>query len=254
MPFILKKLLAALLLPLPIGLCFIFIGLLWLWISRGKKMASVCISLGFLILCVFSSNFISLPLANQLEQQYAPLTDLPKVNDIVVLGGGVRSNPNLPPNTQLQSASLSRLVEAMRLYRLYKRHHQSIQLVLSGGRVFGSMAEAGVLENTATLLGVDPKDVILENGSEDTYQETIYIKKIVGHKPFILVTSATHMPRAMALFKQEGLFPIPAPTQYMAQTTSPFYNISQYVPNSKNLVLTDIALHEYIGQWCMKLH
>ena len=43
------------------------------------------------------------------------------------------------------------------------------------------------------------------------------VKEIVGKDKFILVTSASHMLRAMALFRKQGMEPIPAPTDYMVK-------------------------------------
>jgi uncharacterized SAM-binding protein YcdF (DUF218 family) len=162
-----------------------------------------------------------------------------------VLGGGVRDKTDVPPNTQLGSSSLARLVEGVRLYQLLKDQHIKPKLVLSGGRIFGSPAAAGIMRNTAVILGVEPKDIILENGSEDTHDEAINLRDTLKNKPFLLVTSAFHMRRSMALFEAEGMQPIAAPTQFLFKENS--YSISHYFPNGIAVTQTDIALHEYLG-------
>jgi uncharacterized SAM-binding protein YcdF (DUF218 family) len=206
------------------------------------------LSISFLLLVIFALQPIPHALLHHLESQYKPLVKIPKnITKIVVLGGGVGGHPNYPPNTRLNSASLSRLLEGIRIYRLISLRGNKPELILSGGRVFRSPSNAGVMHNTAVILGVTPKKMKLENGSKDTYQEAIYLKKDVGTKPFILVTSAAHMPRAMALFKKQGMRPIPAPTQYLTGLNR--FTIRYYFPNSLNLIYSDIALHEYIGYW-----
>ena len=253
MSFLAKKAISAFFLPLPIGITLILIGLILLWCCQRKQWPSIFISSGLLVLLFFSYTPLPNLLVNNLESQYQPLIKLPdNISDIVVLGGGVRADTSTPPNTQLTSASLSRLIEAIRLYKLYSRKNTNIKLVLSGGKVFGLPEESGVLENTAVILGVNPNNIILERGSQNTRQEVIYLKPTLKQQPFILVTSAFHMPRAMYLFKQYGLNPVAAPTQYLSDQSA--FNAGHYFPRSSNLVEADIALHEYLGRLWADLH
>lgn len=242
MDFFAKKLISAMLLPVPITLVLLAIGLCLYWIIGKSAWTNTFLTLSFILLALFSFNPLPTALLTHLEQQYPVLTQLPNtVQTIVVLGGGVRDNTKTPPNTQLSSAALSRLIEALRLYR----QNPNATIILSGGRVFGSLSESKTMNNLAVSLGVPPKHLIIENGSRDTHEEARYLKKMLGKRPFALVTSAFHMPRAMAIFKKQGMQPIPAPTQFIAKQNP--NAISFYLPNAVNLIHTDIALHEYLG-------
>jgi len=253
MDFLLKKIAANILLPLPIALILLFIGLLFFWFSKKRLISGSFLSLGFLVLLIFSFSPLPNKIVNSLESQYQPIKILPRnIDDIVVLGGGIRRKTDAPPNTQLSSASLSRLIEGVRLYHLYNKQHQPVKLILSGGRVFGNMAEAGVMENIAEILGVKPSDIILEAGSRDTSEEAKYLKSQLQSKSFLLVTSAYHMPRAMSLFKNQGLHPIAAPTQYVINKD--VNDIKDYIPNAKAMVIGDIGIHEYLGQLWARWH
>lgn len=204
--------------------------------------------LGILVLLTFSINPIASDLLLHLEKQYEPLTTMPSgVKYIVVLGGGNGGSRRYPPNTRLSSASLSRLVEAIRLYR----QNPSSILVLSGGRVFGSRADANVMNNTAMALGVARENMIIEAGSRDTTEESKHLKPLIKDQKFVLVTSAYHMPRAMKIFEKQGMHPIAAPTQFL--TARYIYNPKYYFPSVANLIHSDIALHEYMGIWYLKL-
>ena len=80
------------------------------------------------------------------------------------------------------------------------------------------------MAEVAKALGVKQEDLILESESNDTINEARLIKSIVGNDTFILVTSASHMPRSMGMFKKLGMQPIPAPTGYSivrSQSISP---------------------------------
>jgi len=102
------------------------------------------------------------------------------------------------------------------------------------------------MRNTAVMLGVPRSDLILERGSKNTYQEAKFLKKTLGKRPFLLVTSATHMKRSMALFRAAGTQPIPAPTQYLSKSNE--YSAGKYLlPRSSSLVNDDLSIHEYLG-------
>jgi uncharacterized SAM-binding protein YcdF (DUF218 family) len=253
MDFTLKKIISALLLPLPIAMALLLIGLCFFWFSRRKLVANIFLSSGFVVLLIFGFSLFPSLLLNSLEDSYHPMTNPPAdVSEIVVLGGGVRTDTNAPPNTQLSSASLSRLIEGVRLYRLYHDRNKDEKLILSGGRVFGKPAEAGVMQNIAVILGVKPSDIELEAGSRDTFEEAQYLKQQLGTQPFLLVTSAYHMPRAIALFTKAGLHPIAAPTQYFGDNGVHTFKV--YIPNSNYLIMSDIAIHEYLGRLWSKIH
>jgi len=64
--------------------------------------------------------------------------------------------------------------------------------------------------------------------------------------PFVLVTSAIHMPRAMLLFRQQGMDPVPAPaeiTDFARNDISPF----SFFPRAAALSKVEAAWHEYLG-------
>jgi len=92
--------------------------------------------------------------------------------------------------------------------------------------------------------------VILLLGTQDTQEEAQAGKKLLGDKPFILVTSASHMPRALNFFNNEGLDPIPAPTNHLAGIQHP--NYTKFF-SSDALEKSRIAFHELLGLVWQKL-
>src|SRR3990167_255770 len=245
MIFWFKKLISAFLLPLPFGLLWLTLAVILLITKRARRLRNASFIIGFLVIALFSLNPFTFSLLNRLQSEYTPLMTIPReVSQVVVLGGGVSGRKDYPPNLTLGSASLSRLVEGIRLFKALYKHNQSAQLILSGGRVFQSPSTAGKMRNTAVMLGVNEKNTSLEDGSLDTHQESVFLKKIIGNNPFILVTSAYHMPRAMALFEENGMHPIAAPTQFIAQHEN---SLLWYIPCSSSLTVGDIAIHEYLG-------
>jgi uncharacterized SAM-binding protein YcdF (DUF218 family) len=87
---------------------------------------------------------------------------------------------------------------------------------------------------------------VLESESLDTSQQALALKKLVGTEPFALVTSASHMSRAMALCKKQGLHPVAAPTEHRArQTAIPPDGL--WVPKVDGLKKMTTVFYEYIG-------
>ncbi|OGT50722.1 MAG: hypothetical protein A3E84_00375 [Gammaproteobacteria bacterium RIFCSPHIGHO2_12_FULL_42_13] len=243
--FWLKKFITALLLPMPMGIFLITLGLILLGLHIAGKTGGLCLILGWAIILLPALSPITRLLINPLQNHYSPLLSPPDtVTKIVVLGGGATDSKGMPPNLTLGAASLSRLIEGIRLYQRLHQHNSEAQLILSGGYVFQPNSDASVMSNTAIVLGVSPKNIKLEAGSRNTYEEALYLKKTLKNQPFILVTSAYHMPRSMRLFTKLGMQPIPAPTQYFNFQETPFL---WFIPSSDNLAVSDAAIHEYLG-------
>jgi uncharacterized SAM-binding protein YcdF (DUF218 family) len=98
----------------------------------------------------------------------------------------------------------------------------------------------------ALALGVDPGTLLVEERSRNTRDQAVFIGRIVGKDPFILVTSASHMPRAMGMFRKEGMDPISAPTDHIvAESNSPA--LLHYLPSEGALKNTRRAVYEFLG-------
>lgn len=252
--FLVKKIIAALLMPLPFCLLLAFLGLLLQWLFGRRRMGRFLTSLGMALLLLFSLQPIADQLLAPLENRYPPLAANRlrpgSVDFIVVLGGGHTSDPRLPVTSQIGEATLARLTEAIRLQRLLP----GTRLLLSGGQVFfDPTPNAVIMANVAQALGV-PKNILqLEIQSRDTEDEAKLIRGIVSTRPFILVTSAYHLPRAMLLFERFGMHPIPAPANFLAKKSRgpAFWS---FFPRARQLDNSRCAIHEYLGLAWITFH
>ncbi len=257
--FILKKLISHFLLPVPIIAILLCIGLFCLYFTPSRKKGKACVLLATLLLLASAYKPVPDYLLHHLETQYRPL-QLTSVENrssvetahhfkyVVVLGGGFADDPGLPATSQLGQDTLTRLVEGIRL----QRKISGSRLVVSGGKISGKVAMAEIMKKVALDLGVKASDIIVEDHSPDTVSEAYYLKPLLGTSAFVLVTSAAHMPRAMLLFRQMGLQPIPAPANFLirnARGTS----VGLYFPGSTNLRNTGLAIHEYLGTLWAKI-
>jgi uncharacterized SAM-binding protein YcdF (DUF218 family) len=99
------------------------------------------------------------------------------------------------------------------------------------------------MADLALALGVLPKHIHIDPVSKDTKDQAKHLSGVLGKAPFFLVTSAAHMPRAVALFQKQGTHPLPAPTGFMS--TARRFRLT--LPNAKALRRTEFAFHEYLG-------
>jgi len=243
--FLLKKIVAPLLLPLSVCIGILLIGVCFLFFTRKQKTGKGIILLGIASLIIFSyAPFADVPLRS-LEYRYPALVDVLPFSDVawvVVLGGGHHSDNALPVTSQLSESSIARLVEGVRIHRLLPKS----RLVLSGGPVFDPVSEAKVMAEIAGTMGIEGNTIILEELSRDTKDQARFIKKIVEDEPFVLVTSASHMPRSMALFQKLNMNPIPAPADYLVKNRQRIVP-GLYFPNANNLRKMELVFHEYLG-------
>ncbi len=238
--FVLKKVVGEVMGPLSIGLFIAFAGLVALYIER-LRIAKQLLTLAFVWITLVSYGPISDMLVKPLEQKYPALIETPvDVNYVLVLGNGHKSDATLPISTQVSSTALTRLSEGIRhYYRL-----PDAKLIVSGySGLYDPNSHASMQKKIALSLGMDADDILMFDKAKDTLEEAMAMKNVVGTEPFILVTSATHMPRAYKIFASLGLNPIAAPTDYYAVGESEWL----HTPNGDSLKGSDHAFHEYYG-------
>ncbi|MBE9112720.1 YdcF family protein [Nodosilinea sp. LEGE 07298] len=247
------------LLPLliyPLGLACVLLVVALVLIKRRPRWATGAIALALLLLLVSSNNWVSTGVMRSLEWRYQDTVDLPEAEAIVVLGGSIK--PQFPPRPWIDLAEEGdRVLHGARLYLAGK----APLLVLSGGRITWSQSqsrsEAEDMAVLAEALGVPPSAMLMEPDSLNTFENAAYTQVLLadrGIERILLVTSAMHMPRALAIFKKQGFEAIPAPTDFHVapdpqkpgQTTWQGRALS-LMPQTDNLHYFTRALKEYLG-------
>ena len=201
----------------------------------------------------------SLALVRALEWQYPPLDPkaVPAADAILVLGGGTQLQLAPRPTHEVGEAG-DRMIYAARLHR----EGVAPLIIVSGARgPFTAPSEVSESEAMAELLvlfGVPRDAIILESASLNTYENGVECARILearGMDKIVLITSAMHMPRSMAVFEKYDLVITPAPTDYLATEPDWEYytqlnlgvQLLNLLPRSDNLDMTSRALKEIIG-------
>jgi uncharacterized SAM-binding protein YcdF (DUF218 family) len=214
-------------------------------LCHRRHFAMWLLGVSALIGYVGSLTFVGDALLGPLEHRYQPLRYYQgsrHVSAIVVLGSGYAPRDSIPVTGALDEDGLARLVEGVRLTRAIP----GARLVLSGGAPGGFSAPALGYAELAQELGVPEKLMTVLVQGRDTKHEAFAIRGLLGGVPFVLVTSAYHMPRAMRLMQRIGLHPIPAPTAQLAGIPA-VEAWARVLPNARGLRETERALHEYLG-------
>src|SRR5260370_27753447 len=95
-------------------------------------------------------------------------------------------------------------------------------LIISGGRLPWQKSLPPISESMAEMaemMGVPKSSVVQERDSGNTYENALDVNAILKARHFhriLLVTSAMHMPRALALVKHQGIDAIAAPCDFVS--------------------------------------
>lgn len=247
MELLLTKIVTALILPPGGNLVLAATGLL-LW-RRARLAAGVLLLVSVVTLYAFSMPALGNALTASLERVPARSPGAPVdagVGAIVVLGGGRNDNAPEYGGETVSAASLVRLRYAARLQR-----ETGLPLLVSGGRVFDSDPGAAEAALMGEVLEADFAVPVrwLEERSRNTAENARYAAELLAAENvagIILVTHASHMPRAVAEFEKQGLRVRPAATgrgPYRAPTGG-----LGWLPSSAALDASRAALHEYVGR------
>ncbi|CAM4045431.1 ElyC/SanA/YdcF family protein [Vreelandella rituensis] len=191
-------------------------------------------------------------LLEPMESKYAALTVWPQerqIEAVVVLGGGWQPERSWSITGRLSESSGIRLMEGLRLWH----QRPDLPLLVSGGGPGPEMTMAHGYAEAAEALGVPPERIVELASPNDTAAEAKAVQALLGGgAQVLLVTSASHMPRAVRHFEVAGLVPVAAPTHYLANRAEGF-GLAYWVPSAPELRKTERALYEALGllaiQW-----
>lgn len=246
---LLLKILAIPLYPVGLSVTLLAVGIV-LFARRHNRSGAMFAVAALACTLLFSSTFVARALMRGLESQYEQKTDYPPVSAIVLLTGSPQ--PAVPPRHYVEvGPAADRTLHAVRLLKQGK----APVLVITGtcASCIGKRTdtEASLTKQLIMeLCSVKDSQIVLEEQARTTREHGTYCKKLFEDrhwaKSVILVTSAYHMPRSVAIFKKQGFTVFPAPTDFHFDNIL-IKNIYDFFPTSTALDLSTTALHEYYG-------
>ncbi|HET7663222.1 MAG TPA: YdcF family protein [Rhodanobacteraceae bacterium] len=251
--YALSKLVIVLISPLGTCLLLAAIGLGFL-LLHWRRTGRVLVTMGLLWLLLWSLPWPSFWLCRSLENQnpQQPAAEYPTADAIVLLGGGMQGRDL--PWVHRPEASNAAADRVWFTAQLYKAGRAPWIIVSAGSSPDAGQPEAEAMAALLQDFGVPGSALLLDAQSRNTWQNALYSQQLMqAHhlKTALLVTSALHMPRALATFHKRGVDVTPAPADFDA----PPYGVwpQRWLPNADALQKSSRAFTEYVGLWGYRL-
>jgi len=254
---VIKKSLELVFSPMGILTAAAILGILTALTRKHRQLGCRLLLCSSLLLIVFLFTPLAEYLILGLERPYQPLLKPPdpsdKVDGIVILAGYGEDHAGFPPTSTLSHHTICNLTEGLRLYRLIP----GARIILSGGTLrAGDRPVSSLMADFLEQMGVPAEKLVVENRSRNTYENLVAVKEIVGSRPFILVTAACDLKRALGVAQKLQMNAIPAPACFWARQHHPeeiglgekiAVSLQRFGAASENLPRLQWAYHEYLG-------
>jgi len=239
----------------PLAWVAILMAITLLWVKRRPVWAMRLGGFTLALLPLLGWEPLPDALLRHLEQRYPPMARAqiaPNTVGVVVLGGALAPAYvwSVPGQSALNDAA-ERMTEALALLR----QHPHLKLLFTGGEgelLGGDLTEAERAKVFFEAQGIPSEKILYEDASRTTFENAVLSKRIPGvdsTQPWLLLTSAMHMPRAMAAFQKAGWKVTAYPVDFRAGTRTPWTQYTMDVGVGK----WRLALHEIIGLLAYRL-
>lgn len=218
-------------------------------IRRTKYARPIWVSVA-IIFFVFSNGW----LLNQFARNFQPAPVV--LSPMAVYSCGIVAGGFASPVQDGGGAFNSSADRFIQVLELFKQNHIT-HILVSGGngkRESNTFREAAWVKNELKIMGVPDSVILVEDRSDNTRDNAANTRQILlsSHllPPFLLISSAHHLPRASLLFKQAGVEVIPYPCNYIAGRG--ISTASDWMPDLGVLQTWDVFLKEWLGTWWYK--
>jgi uncharacterized SAM-binding protein YcdF (DUF218 family) len=245
--FVLAKIFGFFALPSNILISLGLVGVLLMatrFARAGRRVAVTALILLAIIGLSPFGNAIVLPL----EQRFPPWDAARGAPiGIICLGGAVDTVVS-PVRGEV---ALNEAAERMTAIAELARRYPDARIVFTGGSgrfLYDGVTESELAARLFASFGIAKERITLEDKSRDTLENARFTRELVKPKPgerWLLVTSAHHMPRSVALFRAEGFSVEAFPVDY--RTRGAIDMLRPFSPLSDGLRRTDTAMREWVG-------
>lgn len=247
--FVLSKLMSAI--TQPVFWLAVWWGVALLMLGSRKRAAVLMLWGGMVVLGLLGFKAVPDLLLRPLENRYLTPAKEAVAQHVIVLGGAIDHPDVYQTHGQVP---LGDAAERMSVPVGLIRQHR-LQLVFSGGE--GRLWATGVTEAALAKVfyeeqGADMTRVTLEGGSRTTRENARQVAALLGERcqqPWLLVTSAWHMPRAMAEFEAVGCKVTAYPVDFRTGVATDWTEYSM----AHSLLRWQTALHEWLGLWVYRV-
>jgi uncharacterized SAM-binding protein YcdF (DUF218 family) len=226
---------------------WIIVLLIAAYFIRKKSLKKTFIILAVCLFIVFGNHWLLNLYAYKWQPKPVAANTLPVYSCGIVPGGFASPREN---SDGYFNGSADRFIQAVKLYRLGKVHH----LLISGGNGKpgdNNFREAAWVKTQLIDFGVPDSVIFVEDLSNNTQDNALYSKRLLDSlhfpPPYLLITSAFHIPRASITFKKNGLPVDLFPCNYGEGMDS--FSPDDLLPRPSVLLAWDMYLKETVGYW-----
>lgn len=259
--FVFSKVAHILIEPLNWVIILIVLALLFLLLRKNhlvRRALLAALSLGLFIGYLPSSQFAMRILENAIPQTQLTEEQLNQVGGILILGGAIEGGPISSDRGEVSiRSSAERVTKAFQLLR----QHPELPFIFSGysGRLLPQgPSEAEAFKQLLQEQGLSNHPGYYENQSRNTYENIVYSKKIMAAiaekenapvKPWLLITSASHMLRSMQVAHKQGVDLLPVLVDYQTSNTIAWYRFDLVEGGGR----WNALIHELVGMAAYRL-
>ena len=222
----------------------LMLGLLaaWMLARRRPRLSRGVLGAVLALMALVAAWPVQDWLLSPLETRFPRPAEPAEVAGIIVLGGAELADLSASTGQVELNGGAERLTEAMAL----ALRHPKARVIFTGGsgNLTGGAAGTTVATRFFTEIGLAPDRLILESASRNTAENATFTHDLLQPQPgerWLLVTSAYHMPRAVAAFCAAGWRGI---TPWPVDFRSPGAAGWQFSDNATDLAT---GLREWIG-------
>lgn len=215
--------------------------------GSSRRLGLILLTCWWVVLSLISTPIVGCWALGTLEKQNPPSWERPvQVQAIVVLAGAVAHHDPVLERSQLSGATLDRTWHGYRLFRL----GVPCPVLVCGGKGEPTDLDpppAQVMAAELRRLGVPDHWIIIEAQSTNTQENALHCARLAHEKGWTciqLVTDGQHLPRAVTLFREQGLQVIPSGCRY--RTLDWTLSASQFFPSWRGLGWFQEASREWL--------
>jgi uncharacterized SAM-binding protein YcdF (DUF218 family) len=224
----------------------------WFTKNTGRKRQTA--GLALILMLFFTNSWVIRNLMLRYQDNPKPMAVGEQYSAGILLGGLVDYDETYKRGFFNQTSD--RFIQTV---RLYKEGHIRKVIVSGGNAIFAGddFREADFLVENLLSMGVLKEDILSEREAINTIENSRLTHRITDslqlQGPFVLITSAFHMPRAMKIFANEGMQVRPFPCAYLALPSDKRFGLMSLVPSANALSLWNVYLKEQVGNLFIRL-
>jgi uncharacterized SAM-binding protein YcdF (DUF218 family) len=219
------------------------------WVSRHPDRKKLFIRLSLFFFIFFSNSYIPKYIWFHYQAPFMEMKPVEKYAAGILLGGFVSYDEK--NNRPFFNHSSDRFIQAA---RLYKQGHIAKIIMTGGNALFikdREYSEADFVVKNLVDLGIPAHDIISERKAKNTIENSLYSEKMLDSAkipgPYVLITSALHMPRAKIIFEKTGMQVRPYPCDFHVLENDIRFTWKSFLPVSTAFDMWNLLFREFIG-------